>query len=276
MLGLDLSLTSSAVHMRRDGVWVPSDLGSVLNSHWTADDHGTSNMTDDGSGLISAWKARVSAVNPIAVTTARPTWTSTAFNTLYTGMTFDGTTDVIGTATGVSGLITGATAGYIFTVVDQTALVADTGQRTIGGYGATGAGGGRFLLRTVTSGANRLRISTGTAAPLDDVSVDFSSRHMVLAGFAASGVISGWIDGAVTSPATSATTVPNTGTSRVRLGASINTSADLFWQGVIRHFMVLTGALTAVDIDKLFGWAAWDGGLRANLPASHPYKSVRP
>jgi len=258
-----------------DGTWVPADLGAQYNSHWTADDHGTANMTDDGAGVISSWKARSTAINKTAVTTARPTWGAAAFNSSYAGVTFAGALTVLGTATGVAGMPTGSATGYIFVVADQTALVADTGQRYFGSYGSASASAGRSVLRTVTGGVNRLQISTGTATPLNDTSVDLSGPHMILAGFDST-TLYGWIDGTVTTPATIASSPLATATTRTRLGADAGTTSTLFHKGGIRHWMILSGTLSAANVDKLFGWAAWDSGLRSLLPAGHPYKSVRP
>jgi hypothetical protein len=71
-------------------------------------------MTDDGSGVISAWVDKVGAMSVTAATTARPTWTVGALTSptgnAKSGLTFDGTANCM-VSTDLSTLPTGTTAG---------------------------------------------------------------------------------------------------------------------------------------------------------------------
>ncbi len=113
--------TARAQHIgATGGTWAPvASLGSTLGAWWTADDHGTARMTDDGSGVISSWTDSVGAMAITAATTARPTWTSTAFNSAYAGLTFDGTANCFASTT-LTTLPTGANAGWAMLVVAPT------------------------------------------------------------------------------------------------------------------------------------------------------------
>ena len=46
--------------------------------------------------------------------------------------------------------------------------------------------------------------------------------------------------------------------------------------GNLAELMVFDYTLAADDKERLEGWAAWEYGLTGNLPAGHPYKTVRP
>ena len=37
-----------------------------------------------------------------------------------------------------------------------------------------------------------------------------------------------------------------------------------------------SGTLSAGEVDRLFGWAAWQYGLQSSLPVGHPYKNAPP
>lgn len=253
--------------------WHPQDLSaSVLKGWWCADDHGTTKMTDDGSGLISAWVDRISGISATGTTTARPTWASNSFNTSFAGLTFDGTANCL-VNTAFTALPTGAVAGEIWAVGSQTALTGDATQRYIiqvGGGGATS----RTLIRAVGGGpANRFRVSDQTTA-LTDTVADLST-NFIGGGAWAGTTESGRINGADMSPSSTTIATIATATSRLRIGASANASATLFWQGIVRH-VIVTMTLTAARRLQLEGWLAWDSGLTGLLPASHPYKSVRP
>ena len=63
------------------------------------------------------------------------------------------------------------------------------------------------------------------------------------------------------------------------LGASIGRSANDFTEfngGIAAICTGKNGVLSINEIDKLFGWAAHSYALTDNLPASHPYKTIRP
>ena len=253
-----------------DGNFQPTDLGAALVAWWNADDHGTSNMTDDGSGLISAWVDRIGGVSLTGSTTARPTWSATSFNASgasCAALTFNGTANCL-TGTSFGSIPVSTTPGTIM-VAGSGAGTADANSRFIIAYGGTASGSqrrvGKNTADTAVGGDGTTQTSGGTLLNwLDEaiVSLDFAATTYTLAA-----------NGTVGTPTTGATL--NTTATRIRIGASTATTAANFWKGMVRHVFVTT-ALTTTQRQQLEGWLAWDCGLTALLPATHPYKYARP
>lgn len=243
---------------------------SILKAWWSADDHGTGLMTDDGSGLISAWKDRIGGMSITAATTARATWSATAFNSSYSGLTFDGSANCY-VSTTLASLPTGATGGEIFALVNQA---AGTGaQHRIAHYGGNGAAVDRYI--SASSGNPTRFFISDNSTNLVDTSQNFSGNFIV-GGYWSGTTEGARINGRDTSPATAGTASLNTGTVRFRMGAHNSGSAGNFWRGVIRH-LIITTTLTSAGRQKLEGWLAWDAALATTLlPSSHPYYSARP
>ncbi len=250
----------------KTGQWTPLALGTSLAAWWSADDHGTANMTDDGAGLISSWKDKVGAMDATAVTTARPTWAATSFNSAYAGLTFDGVANCL-VSTTLTTLPTGATAGDMYVVCSP---VTSATTLVLAQYGGTTASTTRRIHKA----------STDNAAVMDTTvtgrnNIVTLGPH-IIEGTWAGIVQDGYVDGAhmdVNAPAVIATLA--TGTTRLRLGANNGTSAAAFFAGVLRHIFITT-TLTLVQRQRLEGWMAWDGGIPSNLPANHPYRFGRP
>lgn len=244
--------------------WTPYNLGlDQLRAWWSADDHGTSRMTDDGAGLISTWVDRINGVSVTATTSARPTWASNSYNSAYAGLTFDGTANCF-VSTSFAAFPTGAVAGEIWGLVSQSAI-AGGGTRYLAVYGGPIRS---LIVNTVLSFqvfADALLTDLGGAR----------TGNFILGGNWAGTTEGGRINGADTNPATAVIGTLNTGTTRFRIGAINNASAANFWQGVIRHVFVTT-TLTVAQRQQLEGWLAWDAGLTSLLSASHPYKNRRP
>lgn len=242
--------------------WTPYDLGpGCLAAWWSADDHGTARMTDDGSGLISSWSDRVTGLAVTGTTTARPTWTSTALNSAKAGLTFDGTANTLATTT-LTALPTGAVAGEIWAVLSQSKAGSVSGNFAAMRYGGTTDGTFRGLGRVNGAGnTNRARVAVdGTTAAniLDDGVQDFGgAAGHVLRGQFSGTTLTGEMDGTTfsTSPASGVTTLA-TGTTRLRLGASTSGTAGNFWQGVLRHVIILRGLLPTKEEGLMRLWAA--------------------
>lgn len=248
--------------------WTPYDLGpGCLSAWWSADDHGTARMTDDGSGLISSWSDRVTGLAVTGTTTARPTWTSTALNSAKAGLTFDGTANTLETTT-LTALPTGAVAGEIWAVLSQARSGGVSGNYSAVRYGGATDGPGaaswrwRGLGRVNAAGnANRARVAvdgTDAANILDDAAQEFGgAAGHVLRGQFSGTTLTGEMDGTTfsTSPASGVTTLA-TGTTRLRLGASTSGTAGNFWQGVLRHVIILRGLLPTKEEGLMRLWAA--------------------
>lgn len=253
--------------------WEPvAVLGTDLEEWWSAEDHGTANMTDDGAGLISAWVGRKGAVTVTAATTARPTYGATAFGGTKKGLTFDGTTDAM-VSTSFAGLPGGATAGELWAVVSQDQLDAVATVGTMVDYGGTNAGTDRCLFRSRTASISAGFINDGTdSLGFSQVTVPFNGTH-IIRGFW-SGTTQGIsLDG--NTQVTETIAAFNTGSTRLRIGASNASSATNFLLGVVRHVLV-TSILTAARRQQLEGWLAWDSGIQAKLPVAHPFRLSPP
>lgn len=242
----------------------PFDLGASLIAWWCADDHGTSNMTDDGAGLISAWKDRVGGLSLTAAGSARPTWNATGLNGKPANI-FDGSANALA-GTSLGSLPVSNAEGWIWASASQTAA-SGGGVRVAFACGGGSNGQNR---RVSASGALLSQASDGSIT--SSKSTPLWSGASIVAGHFDPVLITARVLGANGSPvAWSAATL----TTRMRMGASSATSAASFWQGPIRH-VPITGALSTLQINQLDGWFAWDAGLQALLPADHPYLSVPP
>jgi len=226
-------------------------------------------MTDDGAGLISAWKDRISGVNLTATTTARPTWAASSFNTSYAGVTFNGTTNTLAT-TAFTALPTGATAGNIAIMVSQNSSAGPL--FFLFGYGQEGIHS-RNVGGYPTGGIGHLNIGDSNTQ-LDDTSASFIGNHLAVGEWSGT-TMRGWLDGSATNPASVSTISINTATTGgCRIGSRME-SATFFFTGAVRHVFVTT-LLTTLQRQQLEGWLAWGSGLQSLLPAGHPYKSMRP
>lgn len=250
--------------------WTPRDLGGALVAWWSADDHGSANMTDDGSGLISNWIDRIGLMAITAATTARPTWTGGAFNGSYAGLTFDGTANCF-VSTTLTTLPTSAVAGEIYAACSNTAV--GSSQRMACCYGNSTASQNRALSSVDNGSTDKLRVSEGTTNINHQTAITGAS---ILSGNWSGTLENAYQNGvaATGNPATIASL--STTATRFRIGAFIGAGATLFWQGAIRHVIVITGILSDADRQKLEGWLAWDGGMQSTLPGSHPYSARRP
>lgn len=248
------------------GLWTPSTLGAKAKTWWNADDHGTANMTDDGAGLISAWKDRIAGLSLTATTTARPTWGAAAVFSSKAGVTFDGVANCL-VATSFAALPTGNNDSEVWTILNCGAN-ASTG--VIFQYGSATAGLYRRLQRNSTT---HPAISDGSTSliPNDDLTGDF----IIGAGWTGSTTESGRLNGQNMVPATATISALNTGTSRVRMGAGNSTTASNFLIGTIRH-VVVTSGLTANERLQMEGWLAWDSGKASLLPSDHAFKNWAP
>lgn len=258
-----------ALHLGHHDGWSPYRLPrSIFNAWWCADDHGIALlMTDDGAGLISSWTDRIGKLAITAATSARPTYGAAVFNSAYAGLTHDGIANCL-VSTTLTTLPTSSTAGWAMVLVSSTSVAALAQIMT---YGGTANGTLRSLRQTSGNSGQASDGTTGTAGPANV----FVGAHMLYgdwSGTAENCYVDGTI--AASSPATIGSL--NTGTTRIRLGASNGTSAANFYNGIVRHCLIGTGTLSTANRQRLEGWLAWDSNLTSVLPSSHPYKLVRP
>jgi len=244
--------------------WSPHALTrSVLRAWWLADDWTNALLaTNDGSGLLSSWKDRISLTNPTATTTLRPTAAAASFTgtdgVTRAGVTFNGTATAM-TTTSITAIPTGATAGEIFIVGNFT-----TG--TSIGYGTTG---GALARRITYSASPAITLSDGSTS----LSATIANGPHIVNGWWSGTQMGGSIDGTDLTPVTIATL--NTSSARLRLGATVGASPGTFGNGVLRHAMVTT-LLDSTLRQRLVGYLAWESGLQSLLPSGHPYKASAP
>jgi len=238
MLNLSLGLSLGSLATQRRGGWSPLSLGTKLLAWW-----------DAGYGLtlagnqVTAWADRKNGYAATqALSSARPTWAADGFGGAP-GLTFDGNDDELTLAN--QPFPSAANASEIWGVVQQDALAADTGNRTVFSYGGGGETVSRRLYRTSGNSA-QIRVGSGSGAVSGfSPAADFAGRKLVRGVIGASSTRVD-IDG---SAGAAATVVPNTGTTRARIGATDGASATFFWQGKMRD-VIVTSPLTTDEAAK--------------------------
>lgn len=224
--------------------WTPLSLTSLL-AWWSADAGVT--LT---SGAVSSWKDVKAALDAAQGTGANRPLLGAFGGGPLASITFDGTDDELTVAS--CPLPSVAVPSEVHSLVNQAALVGDTGTRMAFSYGGTANATRRAALRRVVSAANRFGADTGdnsVAIATNDTAVDFSGRRYgrVVFGAAATAVQ------ADAQAATSGNVVPATGTTRIRIGANTANTAANFWSGGVRH-IVVTGLLGAHEAALLRRW----------------------
>jgi hypothetical protein len=227
--------------------WSPAAIGSLC-AWWDAS---RSDLVTQSGGLVSAWADSVAGFSLTQATGAtKPTYNATGFNGGPV-LTFDGVDDCVLSA-GFGPLPSNTSVGEVWVLADQTALVADTGQRAAFAYGAN-ATLARTMSRAVSSGANRARAGShdGTnPTTATETTGDFSGRHVVRGIWAATS-LGAEIDGALGS---TAVTGHNTSTNtRTRIGASALTGGgSLFWQGGVSMVLAFNTLLSVGEAASLY------------------------
>lgn len=238
------------------GGWRPNMLGDALRGAWDAER--TDLITLSGS-TVTSWLDTVAGYNAAqGVLASRPIYSATSFNG-RPGLTFDGLDDEM-TYAGVGLFPTGATAGELWALVDQTALVADTTARNILGYGGASFPTARNIRRVVVSGVNRARAVVGDGAATSNTTnllSDFSGRQVIRAKVGASETL---VNVSGTEDPTPTAVVPGTGSVRTRIGAATSGTAADFFQGVI-NYAAITTTLTSEQAAQMVQFLKSRGGI---------------
>lgn len=264
--------TFGAITGKRDP-WSPYMIPrSVLKAWWNADDHGTSRMTDDGSGLISSCKDRIGELELTAATTARPTWSATGLEN-KAALTFDGVANCLVTTT-LTSIPTGTTPGGMLFVGRSTASLSDAAARFVCQYGSTG--GARRAVRIFGDGSRRICSLSAEGSLIDDTAHTLANSGHVFGGQFGATSMEGYVDGDNTSPAAASYAAINTGTTRFRIGAGNAGTAANFYTGSLRHAFIWSGVLDTFQLNQLMAWCLWDIGLQSLLPSTHIFSDKRP
>lgn len=247
-------------------LWSPKSIPrSNLRHWWCAEDY-ASLMTDDGAGRISSWTDRVGGQAVTGTTTARPTYGAAAFNAAYPGLTFDGVANTLAWAT-LSGQlvsITAASAGELWAVYNTP--VTPPASMRIAGYGGTSGA----TMRQIGATTSAVLVYDGATTCLGGAPAGYH-----ITGGAWHGTVEEGRDNG-TALANSTIATLNTGTTRLRLGASTLTTASQFAAMVLSDVIIIAGTLSTLDRQRLEAWFAWNRGLQSILPSDHPFKLQRP
>lgn len=246
--------------------WTPFNLGTnVVSEWWSAQDYKL--MVDDGSGLISSWKSRVSGLAVTAVNTVRPIWSATGFKSTYPGVTFDGVANCL-ISTTMGNMPTGSNAGEIWAVYSTTLQ-----NSVIAEYG--GVDGTAVARRIAINGSQQPTCKDGLTVLTDSTTVP-SNVGQIQSGVWSGTTQSGFRNGIAFTNNPGTITSLNTGTTRIRIGSTNTASASAFFIGPITDILVASGTLSTSQRQKMEGYFAWQYGLQSTLGSSHPYFYKRP
>lgn len=165
----------------------------------------------------------------------------------------------------------GGAESQLFFVGNITAVLADTTEQTIFGYGAVGSLTGRSIRRVSTGTAQYFRATANNAGQHADFpTVDATGLHVVEGEWKA-GMERIRVDGTLGAQVVVAF---NTTQARAALGCSPNNSAaGAFADCQGGRFLGTTG-ITTDDRDRITGRLAFDFGIQSKLPDGHPYKKA--
>jgi hypothetical protein len=183
-----------------------------------------------GGGAISSWrdiKFGHDAIQPTG--TSQPVYSATSFGG-DPGVAFDGVDDFMHLTP--HPFPVGAAPSEIWALVSQAASIVDGVSRYAVAYGGSSTTQ-RSINRAIGGGINLSRSTVGAASSTLS-GVDFSSRHVARAQVTGADVVH-WLDGVA---AASATVVPATIDTRMRIGAFINSSPGSFWHGQIAAILI--------------------------------------
>jgi len=243
--------------------WTPADLASTV-AWWDASDAGSVTVA---GGIASAWRDKkngIVASNDAA--SQRPAYSATALGG-KPGLTFDGVDDRLAFPTNAF-LPIGTSPVTVLIVARAGAVAGDMAIMTWGTpsngqwvkIGEDGTAPNKAIGDLYAAGA-----SLGTAA--------FPGATQIIAYAASTTAATIYNDGLVGSVAPNPQLKNTTGSAGF-IGMDLRVTG--FWNSVIQEIVVCAGVLSTADRQKYEGYAAAKWGLRANLPADHPYKSTVP
>lgn len=237
-------------------VWSPADLGASLLGAWDAE---RSDLITTIGAAVSSFRDVVAGYDATqGIGAARPLYSATSFNG-RPGLTFDGLDDEL-TYAGVGGFPVGSAGGEIWALADQLALVADTGVRAFVSYGGVTGATSRSARRSVVAGVNRASAAVGDGSSLvvsNNTLIDLSGRHVLRVRTTPTNTFIN-VDG-TEDPAPSSV-VPNTGSTRTRLGATTPTTATQFAH-VVLNYVAITGPLSADQAALMIQFLKTRGGI---------------
>lgn len=248
---MQISLGLSLTTLRANPEESPrSILGNDLLEWWTA----SASLLSLSGSAVTGWSGVIHGFQLLqGVSASRPVFSSTSFGGAP-GVTFDGNDDYLDcTDTALLALLPiGSAIGEVWAIVQQDALIGDTGTKIVAGYGGAASTSRRGIARTIFSGQSRMTTQVGDGVGVIGANVagDFASRHLVRSR-ATAAAISAHIDGAGSGDTAA---VPATAASRFRAGAISNSSPGNYFKGVMRDIFLTTAVPSANQIAALEAW----------------------
>lgn len=275
----------SAAAVRSDTpapLWTPASLASPPG-FWT---DRRSTLAIEVTDLVASWGDRSgNARNAVAAGAARPILRGAPWHLEYG----PGNRSDIQSA---GSLFRAVSTAWMFGVFRRPVPDSSDVSRPFLAWGNNGTAVrvGLYAGEGVSGGANRIgmgvrRLDSDPYAYYGAASPHASGSWVMALGLVnyADRTVSLWINGALDTVHTGAFsgsgTSSNTDSARARLGSNTAVTSLPSFDGDGRVAMAGVGLLSSSEIDKLFGWAAWDEpslGLADLLPSGHPYKSVAP
>jgi hypothetical protein len=253
--------------------WSPSDLPAV--QAWFKAD--AIPEVDRVGNLVSRWvDSASSGLFPVTATsTARPAFVANAIEGKPV-VRFDGVND--GLNRGASALVNNANGGMMIAVRRHSAVPTTT--RTVA-FLATGSSTAnpRLTLRSSATGlpqsvARRLDANANVTVNAATAVPTTFQLHAIDANFV-QGTLAQWVNGTAAGTATM-TTGLTSNTNAAGFGIGRGASAANYFAGDIAEVIVVRGAVSTADRQRLEGYLAHRWGLAAGLPASHPYRNSPP
>lgn len=211
-----------------------------------------------------------------------PVYSATSWNVAYPGVTTDGTSSrMIGQNNASSIPIGPVTLGALASQdwPDSHFTVGTTIQAIHWGYGTPASGGYARLIETNNDNPGsscHFDVHDGFADIIDVITVPLLGKHFQSGDFSTT-QLGGRVDGAVTNPATIASSVGTMPTPQQivlfsRVAAPV---ADRFAKGVYSDLWMLVNG-TLGDKQLVEGILAWRTGMNGTLNAAHPYFASPP
>lgn len=241
---------------------------SRLRAWFSAADHGTTRMTDDGGGLISSLIGRTNGLTLTAAGAARPLWTPGSDFLAYPGLYGDGVAMAMVNTAFSSVLPVGNTPGWVLLIATPVAQPLTT---VLFSYGGGTAG---TVRRVTHDGANHLQIGDGNLAEfsLEDATVVIGPR-VIIATYDTN-TFRGRYDGHDTNPPSfPMLQTLNTGTTRFRIFANSAGTAAGFYNGYIHELLFFAGLPSADDILYAEEWAHRLIGRKNQMPVSQKFST---
>jgi hypothetical protein len=202
---------------------------------------------------VTGWN---DSINTLALTpTGSPQYVAAGVG-VYPGISFNGTTQYLERASATLPAYLPITTDecWLWGLVNSTALVADTTQRDIFGYGVSTAGNARVIGRIVNAGEARGRVDRGTTGTNDDTT-SFIGPHVIGGRFVQGGAsVQVKVDGKTA--VTGAQTFTTSSTGLIRMGSSLVATPNRFFQGNIGMAFVVAGPMSAAQIAVTEGFLA--------------------